>query len=254
MVEVVRCEKFRYDKSLSMPAPMKHDLHTCAAIVWDTRCNPLPILEDSPSVSIDSKLLFTDFSGHLLANPSLGIYSPSIAGESPLVCSLAYPRHFLLNHDEAGHKAYAKSTALEALGFLVPLLIDPARFMGVKVLVITDNAAAALALVRGYSAGDPWASTICRAARVVAAALGCCLQADWEPRRSSRGSRISDNLTHNLLVELDSREIDAYLQHGKVCFPLPILRWMASPQSDNKLGYKCWIWLKEEYPEVCFES
>ena len=37
MVEVVRCEKFRYDKSLSMPAPMKHDLRTCAAIVWDTR-------------------------------------------------------------------------------------------------------------------------------------------------------------------------------------------------------------------------
>ena len=74
-------------------------------------------------------------------------------------------------------KAYAKSTSLEALGFLAPFVINPMRFLGRSVVVVTDNAAAALTLAKGYSTGDPWASTICRAARVVAAGLSCVLTA-----------------------------------------------------------------------------
>ena len=153
---------------------------------------------------------------------------------------------------------FSKSTASEALGFLVPLILDPTRFLGKLVLVLTDNAAAVQVLNKGYSTGDPWASTICRAARVVAAGLYCSLTAKWEPRRSSRGSRISDNLTHNLLEELDAQEVKSYIQNKSVRFPPPMKDWMARPGSDNHLGPKCLSWILENFPTVniknCDES
>ena len=130
--------------------------------------------------------------------------------------------------------------------------MDPSRFMGKEVLVVTDNAAAVHILAKGYSTGDPWASCICRAARIIAAKLCCRLQAVWEPRRSSRGSVISDNLTHNLLFELSNNEVEAYLSQKSVEFPPPLLNWMANPYNDTTLGYKCWLWLSSSFKEMAF--
>ena len=228
---------------------MHQDLKTCLAIIKDTAQYPLPVKEYLSTVEVGCTLVFTDYSGHLLASPSLGIYSPSQSSEDKaLVCSLAYPRYFLQAEDESGHKAFSKSTALEALGFLVPLLKDPARFISTHTLVVTDNAAAVLIFKKGYSKGDSWATTICRAARIVAAALCCKLEVKWERRRSSRASRIADNLTHNLLEELDDSEIDAYLEGDSVTFPLPILQWMSDPKPDYSLGARCIKWMVQTYP------
>ena len=243
----------RFRKNFSVPHDMRHDLKTCLAIIKDTAGFPLPILDVCDPVELGAVELYTDYSGHLLANPSLGIFSPSQFGNKPLVCSLAYPRHFLLSEDQLGHKAFSKSTSLEALGFLVPLMMDPGRFLGKHTVVVTDNAAAVLVFKKGYSKGDAWATTICRAARVVAAGLCCQLQVKWERRRSSRETRISDNLTHNLLEELDDKEIDAYIEKGFVKFPPPILNWMASPGSDLSLGRKCLDWLEDSFPFIKME-
>ena len=186
-------------------------------------------------------------SGHLLSNPSLGIYCPAISSEAALVCSLAFPRSFMQSEDSFGHKAFSKSTALEALGFLAPLLVDPIRFIGKKMVIVTDNAVAVLVLKKGYSS-DLWATTLCRAARVVAAGLCCQIMARWEPRRSSQATRISDDLTHNLLTELEEKEVDAYLERAQVSFPEPILGWMAKPRVDHSLGNKCLQWILKTFP------
>ena len=242
--------KSKRERFVNVPEQMKHDLKTCAAIIWNSMDDPLPILESIPPLSFDSVQVYTDYSGQLLANPSLGIYSPSVEGEHPLVCSLAFPRFLLLEKDSEGHKAYAKSTALEALGFLTTLLIDPMRFAERPVLFTNDNAASVLVLQKGYSMGDQWATTICRAARVVAGGLGCYIQAVWEPRRSSRQTIIADNLTHNLLDELDVEEIDQYLDKECISFPDPILRWMAEPLPDQGLGSRCLQWVRDEWPKL----
>ena len=242
--------QLRYKKDLIVPSSMKVELSTCAAIVWDTLCHPLPVLEQDAPLALEAVQVFTDFSGHLLANPSLGVYIPSEFKEGPIVMSLAFPRKFLLSEDGEGHKCYSKSTSLEALGFLVPLVMKPDKFIGRKTIVISDNAASVLILGKGYSSGDPWATTICRAARVVAAALGCDLLAKWEPRRSSRETRISDNLTHNLLDELEREEVTAYIEDRSVSFPHPVLQWMAQPGIDTDLGYKCLRWMSSKFDKV----
>ena len=241
----------RFKKAFVVPVEVLRDIRTCLAIVWDTMTSPLPIMEEISFCEIGGLMLYSDYSGHLLANPSLGIYCPAMFDEEPLVCSLAYQRDFLLKIDDKGHKAYSKSTSLEALGFLVPLLIDPLRFLGRNLTIVTDNAASAIILKKGYSNGDMWATVICRAARVVAAGLCCKLQANWEPRRSSRPTRIADDLTHNLLLELNEKEVDAYIERAEVSFPQPILAWMKSPHEDLSLGNKCLKWLESKYPVLC---
>ena len=94
---------------------------------------------------------------------------------------------------------------------------------------------------------DEWATTVVRAARLVAAGIGCTLYVDWERRRSSRESIIADNLTHNLLVGLDDNELETYLAYGNVSFAEPILQWMASPRKDLKWGSRIIVWLRKQY-------
>ena len=107
-----------------------------------------------------------------------------------------------------------------------------------------------IALSKGYSKSDPLATTIIRAARVVAANCGIDIYTEWEPRRTSRGSRVADNLSHNLLRELTHQELEAYLENGYVNFPAPILQWMAHPEPDQSLGLKCVKWIRSKHPEV----
>ena len=244
-------EASRYKKCVPIPKLMKLDLTTCLALIRDAEEVHLPILHYEDSLGLDSVAVYTDYSGHLIASPSLGIYSPSMSGEAPLVLSLAYPRYFMLGVDDLGHKVFAKSTTLEALGFLVPLMMDPLRFCGREVMVVTDNAAAVIALRKGYSRGDTWATVVCRAARTVAAGICCSLQARWEPRRSSRPTRVSDDLTHNLLTELSSHEIEAYLSKAVVSFPEPVLQWMSAPTIDYTLGLNCLKWMRLNHPILC---
>ena len=140
---------------------------------------------------------------------------------------------------------------MECLAYLAALCIDPMRFAEEDVVFHIDNVASVMALRKGYSK-DLLASTIVRASRVVAASLGCSLYATWERRRSTRGSIIADDLTHNLVGSLNREELQAYLDKGLVKFPEPMLEWMAQPKVDLTLGRKCVMWICERFPEVVF--
>ena len=109
--------------------------------------------------------------------------------------------------------------------------------------------ASILALKKGYSK-DHLVTTLVRAARVIAAGLGSYIHAEWTPRRSSRETRIVDNLSHNLLEELTAEEVKAYIELGCVSFPDPILQWMSEPTNDNLLGSKCLKWMFSRFPEL----
>ena len=230
-----------------IPDTLKRDLRTIMAIVRYTLEVPLPIVEKISSPAVDALKIWTDASGHLIASPSIGVYVPSELGEQPLVASLALPRHFLLSEDSSGHKGYHKTTALECLGLLAALTLDPMRFVEREALFHMDNIASVYALKRGHSKKDEWATTLVRAARVVAAGLGCSLFIEWERRRTSRESIIADELTHNLVQGLDKKELEAYLLQGKVAFADPILEWMAKPRRDPTLGERTLSWLKKNF-------
>ena len=241
--------KSRDRTQLATTAEVRNACRTLAAIVKDTADHPLPIL-----LQISQDLLalpiFTDASGHLSSNPSMGILIERQNRTQPLVASLRYPYKFLHSFDKHGHAVYHKSTLLEALGPLATLLLRPGRFRGLSVSFKQDSQSAVLALTRGRSPSDELTTTIVRASRVVAAYLHCGISAEWIPRRSNRQSVIADDLTHNLTSSLNKDELDSYLELSAVAFPLPILQWMDNPVEDHTLGRKCVLWVSTHYPDL----
>ena len=233
-----------------MPKEMHQDLKSIRAILAYSKQKPIPLVERAPLPSMGAVQVWSDVSGHVIASPSLGLYIELTQYHGPLVASLALPRSFLQKVDLEGKQAFCKTTTLECLAYLAILCLEPLRFIEEEVLFHIDNVASVTALEKGRSR-DPWATTIVRAARVVAASLGCSLFAEWERRRSSRGGRIADDLTHNLVAELDEEEIDTYLKTHYIQFPDPILEWMSDPRTDLSLGRRCVVWIREKFPAVC---
>ena len=220
------------------------------AILSDTKENPLPILRSEAKPGIWAIQAFTDISAHIMGNPSLGVYVPSHgAGGVALVASLAFPRQFLISEDNCGKKVFGKTMALEALGLLVMLSLDPMRFIGKEVKFYIDNVGTVVAYGKGYSR-DEWTTTIVRASRVVAAGLRCSIFVSWERRRSSHGSEVADDLTHNLLGGLSEAELSAYAAGGISGFPVPVLEWMSNPGPDRALGLKMLKWIVMKHPII----
>ena len=239
-----------------VPQELKRDCKLLIAIIQDAHKSSLPILNPAPPVPITVMPIFTDVSGDLTGNASLGILVPGYGAHGPLVASLRLPFHFLLAQDDDKHATFYKTTCLESLAYLATPCLDPARFVNQEVNYNVDNLATTLALPRGRSRKDKWATTIVRAARVVAAALGTTMHTTWVPRCSSRETNIADDLSHCRTAGLSSGELAAFLEGGHVSFPEPILQWMQNPSTDHSLGAKCLQWIKSEHQScsVIFSS
>jgi hypothetical protein len=159
---------------LAVPEEVRDDCRMVAAIVQDTTTNPLPIpMETHPNLL--AMQVHTDASGCLLDSPSLGIFVGRHNTSPPLVMSLRFPHKFLCSQDEYGHAIHCKSTLLESLGYLTPMLVSPQRFMGQSACFNLDSIAAVCAQRAGRSVTDNLATTIIRATRVLAATIGCTM-------------------------------------------------------------------------------
>ena len=55
--------------------PMRHDNQSVTAIVRHTLTSPLPILDPKSEAGLGAVKVWTDISGHIVANPSLGLYN-----------------------------------------------------------------------------------------------------------------------------------------------------------------------------------
>ena len=237
----------RTSTCLPVPEEVRDDCRVVAAIVADTLTNPLAILtEVHPNLL--AMPVHTDASGCLLDSPSLGIFIGRHNSSPPLVASLRFPHKFLCTKDRYGRSIHCKSTLLESMGYLAPMLICPQMFMGRTARFNLDSMAAVCAQKAGRSNQDSLATTVIRAARVVAAALGCSISSEWVPRRSDRQSVIADDLTHNITSNLSNEELEAYLTLSTVAFPPPVLSWMENPVEDPTLGRRCVLWLAAQYP------
>ena len=234
---------------LPITEELKDVCRTMAVIVKDTVDFPLPILLKTFK-DLLALPVFTDASGCMTSNPSLGILIERHKRTQPLVASLRFPYKFLHAFDKHGHAICCKSTLLEALGYLATLLLCPHRVEGLSVSFKIDSLSAVSALKKGSSNTDELTTTIVRASRVVAASLNCDISSEWIPRRSNRQSIIADDLTHNLTSSLNKDELDSYLAMCAVSFPLPILQWMDNPVEDHTLGRKCVLWMDTHYQNL----
>ena len=131
-----------------VPTELQDDCRLLTAIVQVAHKFGLPILSPSTPTPVSAIPVFTDASGELMNNPSLGILVPQHGAHPPLVALLRLPFYFLHATDEDNHLTVHKTTLLESLSYLATLCIDPSRWVNQELDCKVDNMASTLALPR----------------------------------------------------------------------------------------------------------
>ena len=124
-------------------------------------------MDQVPSVSLSATHIYTDASRNIgeKTSPSLGILFPSEDWWQVGADSLPFPMDFLLKANGTCFVANTSST-LEALGILIPLMIDPHRCVGRDIRFHIDNLTVVCAFKKRRS-NDRLAHTVIRAAYLV---------------------------------------------------------------------------------------
>ena len=228
---------------------VRTDLLMVAAVLADTVNHPLPIMDPDPPIPLCSVPVFPDASGHIggPTSPALGVFFPPFDMNHAAAYSLPFPTEFLLKSNGEALVADTTST-LEALGILLPMVIDPHRCVGKALHFNIDNIAVVFSFHKRRSK-DRLAHTLIRAAYLVAGALSSRLFVSWVPRRSDESSKIADDLTHS-----DFRSVlDLFPQATKKTFesfPPPISKWMRDPVHDRDLGHAIIAWMASYYSNL----
>jgi len=233
------------DLPLLMPDQAKADLRIWASVVAATvvplpiPCRPLPptfsavhFISDAAGaryVKVRRKRIPCEKPG-IRGAASIGL----IEGEVWYCCRVTWPTHLLLEAKDELDKAYGcKSTTLEMVGIMLPLLTVPHLLQGKEICLHVDN----IAVVYGWQnkgvKNDLSATVLIRALHIIAVFLGCKVHVQHLHRMSTPDARLADRLSRQQSTTRDdSRRIRNALQP-----PLPpaLTRWLARPRLDWNL-------------------
>jgi hypothetical protein len=148
-----------------------------------------------------------------------------------------WPKEFIVNsRDSAGIRFGNKSTTLECIGLLIPLLTAPELLAGRHVVLRVDNIACVYGFENGQLKNDETASIMIRAAKLVAAYLGTVLHVEHVGRRSCWEAELADNLSRERTTSfIEQRALSRF-----TCKRLPCILnvWLNNPISDWSIPLK----------------
>jgi hypothetical protein len=135
--------------------------------------------------------------------------------------------------DKNGIRFGNKTTMLECIGMLFPLITIPELLAGRHVVLRVDNIACVYSFENGQSKRDETASIMIRAAKLIAAYLGSTLHVEHAARRSSWEAELADNLTRKRTTGfIEDRAISRF-----TCKTMPVAmtNWFDCPVEDWSL-------------------
>ncbi len=145
-----------------------------------------------------------------------------------------WPKQFVSERKDSNGIRYGdKSTTLECIGLLVPILITPGLLSGRHVVLRVDNMACVYGFENGQLKNDEPASIMIRTAKIVAAYLGTVLHVEHVPRRSCWEAELADNLTREKTTNFIEQK--ALERFARKALPEALLCWMDNPVNDWEL-------------------
>jgi hypothetical protein len=129
--------------------------------------------------------------------------------------------------DKNGVRFGNKTTTLECIGMLIPLLTTPELLAGRHIVLRVDNIACVYGFENGQSKRDETASIMIRAAKLIATYLGSALHVEQVARRSCWEAELADNLTRRRTTGfIEERAISRF-----TCNTLPVVltNWFDCP-------------------------
>jgi hypothetical protein len=249
------------DVNIRVPYRMKLDMYVCANVA-KTALKGLPIARKKVSPSLGAVKFYSDAAGacftffkgekvvsyvhHDRGVASVGVHED---GHVWWWSVLKWPKEFLTEKvDSKGARYGCKSTTLEAVGLIMPLLSVPEELKGREVVFYTDN----LAVVYGWENGgvkfDVAATILLRAVHLIAAYLGATVHVKHVAQMSDRYAVLVDHLSRETTVtEEDRRMVD----HVKKAEPeSAILEWLKDPEESFSLPKKLLTVVKKKIERI----
>ena len=157
--------------------------------------------------------------------------SPSADGSIWFCSRVFWPRFFLLKaRDSLDHAYGCKSSTLEAIGILLPLLCCPTKIARKEILLLTDNES----VVYGWDScrvqHDVSALIILRSVHIISHFLGCRTTVQHLPRKSTPLASLADELTRSSTTK--RYQLDAIRYSTSLPVPKELMDWLQSPSED----------------------
>jgi hypothetical protein len=235
------------EKLVLIPQEFKEDLKKFARVI-DTARTGLPIPSRDSMPPLFSKCFYSDAAGSHFAmmrgervnlndSQDRGVACVEVTGgEVTWWCDLTWPDYFLNEaRDSKGAHYGSKTTTLEVLGILLPLVSIPEQLCGKHLVFTVDNVAVVFGWDNKVVKFDDTASIMIRAIHLIASYLGCVVHVEHSPRRSSQWEVLVDNLSRKQTTLFEDRRLVRNARRSNVQGHL--LKWLENPVENWDLPY-----------------
>ena len=214
-----------------------------AVAVANSSINGLPIAYSPKHPTLAALSCYTDAAGasFTMINGKRIYHGNSGRGVSCLMAEseddiwawtrVSWPDHFLTEEkDEKGVFYGSKSTTLESVGLLLPMIAFPEKVAGRNLVFSIDNIAVMHGWLSGYVRNDRTASEVLKAAQYMAAFLGVTIYVRHVPRVSNPLAHMADEISRK---EVDFSRNTARLLSGAAFQKIEggLLDWLDSPNT-----------------------
>jgi hypothetical protein len=209
--------------------------YLCCEFKW------LPISRELSSPPIWRKEFVSDAAGlpesaDIDSGPGCGNVGFKEDGTVIFAHQLIWPRHFIEEaKDEANVRFGDKTTTLEVIGLLMPLVLVPEEFKCAHVVAKVDCLGTVFGMENRFSRGDLCASVFIRAIYLIAAYLECTLYVEHLPRMSDWGAQVSDRLSRLSSTTRQDRDLLKAFKLRQL--PACLMDWFRNPVVDWQLAY-----------------
>ena len=239
-------KKFNGEENLTLMVPeaLKDDLRIIAKMVESSR-KGLPIAEMPSNPTLSAVIFYTDaagvsysvHNGKKFCHNNSGRGEACIGGESEESVwgwtRLSWPEKLLTTlADENGVLFGHKSTTLESVGLLLPLLAFPGKVCGRNIVIRVDNIAVVYGWAKGLVKNEKTASEVLKSVQYLAGFLGVTVHVEHVPRMSDPLAKVADELsrkTENFEGRTNRMLKNAI--HGD--FESSLSEWLLNPCGDS---------------------
>jgi len=249
---------FEGKENLLKPVPedMKEDMKVIAKMA-DTARVGLPIAKEPSKPNLAAIVFYTDAAGasytkvqgkkvfHDCSGRGVACLGGENLEDMWIWTRVLWTERFMLHStDEKGCSFGCKSTTLESVGVLLPLVAFPEKVRGRNIVFRIDNMAVMFGWRSGRVKNDKTATGILKTAKYMAAYLGTTIFIEHVPRVSNE---MTDELSKRevpknskIATQVDRTEykpVEGYLN-----------MWQDDPQDTEKLCNRLMRELKEKFP------
>jgi len=207
---------------------------------------PIPSPKTPPPIRCTS--IFSDAAGLAVGDPVInepGCGSIVLCEEGTIILArqITWPHNFISTEvDNKGVRFGDKSTTLELIGLLIPLISDPLLFVNKKVIFKVDNLAAIFGLENGSVKNDANASVFVRAIVLICGFLNCEIFMEHLPRKADWESKIVDNLSRkSSTTRFERKLVDSFKFDS---LPTCLQRWLERPILNWQLAVELVLYVE----------